>query len=273
MKTTKRILLAALLVVATSLTVNAQSKQTVNEAKLHPQVSEIVAGIVTNSWDGGVTFDRGENVWNSGRGDFVWTIKKKEDWTINNYTEEQFFRNLVEKATLEYGKSHPNFSLRDFRYSRTKRDIPDDLNSDARNMVSYTWVASASVVYNPNFEAWNSILQAMNKSLSNVRQGSRLAIDQVSVPYTMDRNVFKDQIIDMLLDNGYKVVAKEYLEKLYQEQQDQQSGIYNDRTTVQENNFSAVGYFLNIKLTETSVRVQVVNVSTGEYEGNATVNF
>ena len=77
----------------------------------------------------------------------------------------------------------------------------------------------------------------------------------------------------MLLDKGYKVVAKEYLEKLYQEQQDQQSGIYNDRTIVQENNFSAVGYFLNIKLTESSVRVRVVNVSTGEYEGNATVNF
>lgn len=118
-----------------------------------------------------------------------------------------------------------------------------------------------------------SLSQAINKSLGNVRQGSRLAIDEVSVPYTMDRNAFKDQIIDMLLDKGYKVVAKEYLEKLYQEQQDQQSGIYNDRTIVQENNFSAVGYFLNIKLTESSVRVRVVNVSTGEYEGNATVNF
>jgi hypothetical protein len=34
-----------------------------------------------------------------------------------------------------------------------------------------------------------------------------------------------------------------------------------------------VGYYINLKVTETSLRVQVVNVSTGEYEGNATVNF
>ena len=77
----------------------------------------------------------------------------------------------------------------------------------------------------------------------------------------------------ILLNKGYRVVAKEYFEKLYQEQQDQQSGIYNEKTTVQENNFSAVGYYINVKVTETFVRVQVVNVSTGEYEGNATVNF
>lgn len=273
MKTEKRILLTVLLTMTTSLAMNAQSNQTVHEAKLPPQASEVVAGIVTNSWDGGVTWDRFEyrDIW--GKGDLVWCFVQKEDHTINNYTEGQFLRKLVEKATLEYGKSHPNFLLRDFTYSRTKKDIPDNLHSDARNMVSYTWIASASVVFDPNFDAWNSIFQALNKSLCNVREGSRLAIDQVSVPYSIDRNAFKDQIIDVLLDNGYKVVAKEYLEKLYQELQDQQSGIYNDRTTVQENNFSAVGYFLNIKLTESSVRVQVVNVSTGEYEGNATVNF
>ena len=89
----------------------------------------------------------------------------------------------------------------------------------------------------------------------------------------MDGEMLKDKLVDMLLDKGYRVVAKEYLEKLYKEQQDQQSGIYNERTTVSENNFSAVGYFINLKATDVSMRVQVVNVSTGEYEGNATVNF
>lgn len=118
-----------------------------------------------------------------------------------------------------------------------------------------------------------SLSQALNKALRNVREGSRMAIDQVTVTSSMDRGEFKDQLIDVLLDKGYKVVAKEYLDKLYEEQQAQQSGIYNDRTTVQENNFSAVGYYINVKVTETSLRVQVVNVSTGEYEGNATVNF
>lgn len=100
-----------------------------------------------------------------------------------------------------------------------------------------------------------------------------MAIDQVSVTYGMDKEALKDQLLDVLLDKGYKVIAKEYLEKLYEEQEAQQSGIYNESTTVKDNNFSAVGYYINVKVTETSLRVQVVNVSTGEYEGNATVNF
>ena len=103
--------------------------------------------------------------------------------------------------------------------------------------------------------------------------GSKVAIDGIIVPNGTDREYYKDQVINLLLNKGYKVVAKEYLERLYNEQQDQLSGIYNESTTVQENNFSAVGYYINVKVTETSVRVQVVNVSTGEYEGNATVNF
>lgn len=118
-----------------------------------------------------------------------------------------------------------------------------------------------------------SLSKALTRGLNNVRMGSKVAIDGVIVPNGTDKEYFKDQIINLLLNNGYKVVAKEYLERLYNEQQDQLSGIYNESTTVQENNFSAVGYFINVKLTETSVRVQVVNVSTGEYEGNATVNF
>ena len=100
-----------------------------------------------------------------------------------------------------------------------------------------------------------------------------MAIDQIIVTKDTKEETVKDQIIDILLEKGYRVVAKEYLEKLYREQQDQQSGIYNEKTTVQENNFSAVGYFINVKVTEISIRAQVVNVSTGEYEGNATVNF
>ena len=119
----------------------------------------------------------------------------------------------------------------------------------------------------PETYTYGNLSQAITKALRNVREGSRMAIDQVSVTYGMDKETLKDQLLDVL------VVAKDYLEKLYEEQEAQQSGIYNDKTTVQENNFSAVGYYINVKVTETSLRVQVVNVSTGEYEGNATVNF
>lgn len=123
----------------------------------------------------------------------------------------------------------------------------------------------------------NYLNKAFDKALMNIREGSRFSIDQVTVigdiTSEINKETLKDNVIDVLLDRGYKVVAKEYLEKLYQEQEKQQSGIYNENTTVQENNFSAVGYFLNIKITDESLRVQVVNVSTGEYEGNATITF
>lgn len=119
--------------------------------------------------------------------------------------------------------------------------------------------------------------KAFDKALMNVREGSRCSIDNVTISGNLTNDInkesVKDNVIDVLLDKGYKVVAKEYLERLYQEQQVQQSGIYNENTVVQENNLSAVGYFLNIKITDESLRVQVVNVSTGEYEGNATITF
>lgn len=119
--------------------------------------------------------------------------------------------------------------------------------------------------------------KAFDKALMNIREGSRFSIDNVTISGNLtndiDKESVKDNVIDVLLDKGYKVVAKEYLERLYQEQQVQQSGIYNENTVVQENNLSAVGYFLNIKITDESLRVQIVNVSTGEYEGNATITF
>ena len=163
-------------------------------------------------------------------------------------------------------------------YSGKTIDIRNIETGYIRNVFSdctgYYGPATGKVVWIMSKEVIREYLsQAFYKVMRNVHDGSRFAIDQLSVPFAMDREFFKDELIDMLLDEGYKVVAKEYLEKLYEELQAQQSGIYNDRTTVQENNFSAVGYYLNIKLTVTSLRVQVVNVSTGEYEGNATVNF
>ena len=157
--------------------------------------------------------------------------------------------------------------MRNFKWERISEQ-------ESEHRYSWYYKYSASVVISdPKLEANENLSKAIDKAFRNVRQGSRIAIDQVTVWEEINRDDYKDQLIDVLLDKGYKVVAKEYLEKLYEEQQNQQSGIYNDRTTVQENNFSAVGYYINVKVTKTSLRVQVVNVSTGEYEGNATINF
>ena len=116
--------------------------------------------------------------------------------------------------------------------------------------------------------------EAIGKATREIDEGNRFAIDQFSVTDgKTDKERAKGQTVDYLIGKGYKVVAKEYLQKLYKEQQGQQSGIYNEETTVKGNNFSAVGYYLTVRITEEYVQVQVVNVSTGEYVGNVIENF
>ena len=175
--------------------------------------------------------------------------------------ENKLYQALIDKTHTQY-INYPNSFLRSLKMKRQNDD-------DCR---LYTMEAVVSVV-DPVAQINTRLSPAVEKALRNVRQGSRIAIDQFVVGSGLNREEYKDQVLDILLDNGYKVVAKEYLEKLYEEQRNQQSGIYNENTTVQENNFSAVGYFVNVKITESSIRVQVINVSTGEYECNATVKF
>lgn len=184
-------------------------------------------------------------------------------------TNLQVYKILLDKAKSDF--SDRVIDIRDIKFEQY---ITSNYNYSSGNE-DHQYNASGKVVdlHDPEAQMNGGLSQALNKALRNVREGSRLAIDQVTVSGSMDREALKDQLLDVLLDKGYKVVAKEYLERLYEEQQAQQSGIYNEKTTVQENNFSAVGYYINVKVTETSLRVQVVNVSTGEYEGNATVNF
>lgn len=229
--------------------------QNTYEWKKPPKSTEIEIGVISLNVSGGrySAFNDGRICENS----------------LKDYSDDELFTKLHEKAIQDYSISNPKFALRNFK---SKKERVDD--SWERPCYRYTYRISATVVIpDPEVEANEKLSQSLDKALRNVREGSRLAIDQVSVKTGMNREDYKDQLIDILLDKGYKVVAKEYLEKLYEEQQAQQSGIYNDKTTVQENNFSAVGYYINVKVTETSLRVQVVNVSTGEYEGNATVNF
>lgn len=196
-----------------------------------------------------------------------------EDDTKINYTKEQLYEKLKSSAQARYGNIYPQFVLRNFQYKQDIRDVYPPAGMIGTGHSQSYKVSASVVIPDSKAQANEGLSRAVDKALQNVREGSRLAIDQVSVRNGINREDYKDQLIDMLLDKGYKVVAKEYLAQLYEEQQNQQSGIYNDRTTVQENNFSAVGYYINVKVTETSLRVQVVNVSTGEYEGNATVNF
>lgn len=143
------------------------------------------------------------------------------------------------------------------------------INSDGS--VSYYY--NYTIVELPN-DTMQKVYEAINKATREIYEGNRFAIDRITIlDGQSERELVRGNIIDYLIGRGYKVVAKEHLEKLYREQQDQQSGIYNPNTTVKGNNFSAVGYFLSVRIDYSYIQVQVVNVSTGEYEGNVTVNL
>lgn len=230
----KKVLLTAVMFLMMCMGVYAQTQPDYKKA---PKSNEKVIGTVTES-------------------NYKWN---------QSYSDLEVYQRLLDKAKKDF----PNFviDIRDFQvnYNCSRGDYD----------IKYSFTATGKVVdlHDPEAQTYGNLSQALNKALRNVREGSRLAIDQVTVISSMDRETFKDQLLDVLLDKGYRVVAKDYLEKLYEEIKDQESGIYNDGTTVKPDNFSAVGYYINVKVTETSLRVQVVNVSTGEYEGNATVNF
>lgn len=149
----------------------------------------------------------------------------------------------------------------------TKGDVK--VNSDGSVSYYYTY----TVVELPSAVA-QKLYEAIGKATREIEEGNRFAIDKVSIAEGIaDKEKTKGQAVDYLIGKGYKVVAKEYLEKLYKELQGQRSGIYNEETTVEMGKFSAVGYYLTVRITEEYVQVQVVNVSTGEYVGNVIENF
>lgn len=247
----KKVLMTMVLVLVTSYGVFAQG---IAHYKQNPQHGEKILGIV--SYD-------------------VTDTEYDDKYPVER-TEENLYQRLLKEARHQYPE-HPDLSIRNFT-SSVKFDYGIYYtNSNGRNYYwhSYTYTMSGKAVYvtNSTTQAVEDLSIAIDKASKNIRSGSRFAIDKVEVSGAIGRDELTDQIVDVLLEKGFKVVAKEYLERLYKEQRDQQSGIYNENTTVQENNFSAVGYFVNVRYNSTSCRVQVVNVSTGEYEGNATVNF
>lgn len=245
MKTTRTILLMA---VMTTFSIHVAFAQTYEwQNPMRP--SETCKGTISKKYfAGSISYDKSGKI----------LIDTRKTYTI-----EQLYSMLENDAKKQYGN---NIKLRQFKYSQDDRDRVS--NQNTMDTYDRAYNVSASVITNVD-----PLTLALKKSLQNIRVGSRMAIDQIRVVSDVDRESFKDKVIEVLLDEGYKVVAKESLEKLYEEQQSQQSGIYNERTTVQENNFSAVGYYVNVRRTETSIKVQIINVSTGEYEANTTVDL
>lgn len=262
MKTTKKIFLIALLAVLSLPTTFAQTTkvQKIREAEKKPLPTEKKVGGI---WKYVQLGSRRQT--KSG-----WTFDgKKYENTLRDFTEEELYDDIV--STSQYRdcqRKYPDEIIR-IRNLKWPVELLDAIEEDPSNADMYSYYFFKRCIYEADFYIIPEgvLHNTINKALENIREGSRLAIDQIKVEENEDKEELKDMIVEHLLDKGYKVVAKEYLEKLYEEQQAQKSGIYNDRTTVKENNFSAVGFYISIRKNKTNTYVQVVNVSTGEYEG------
>lgn len=274
MKSTSKILMTALMTVLSTPAANAQ----IYEWQLPPKPTEEYLGPVSVECYAGAIFYSYEG-YKFANGQTVHDVREEK-------SDTQLYEYLLAKAKSKYvGKcidrdiSTEEIRLRNFRSFVSEKRV--DMPGSSQYKIEKYYNLSASVTLpanqhtnknNPNDEG-DDLTKALDKALQDIREGSRIAIDQVKVPSGENKEEYKDEVVEILLDKGYKVVAKEYLEKLYEEQQAQQSGIYNDRTTVKGDNFSAVGYYLNVRLTDTSLRVQIINVSTGEYDANVTIKL
>ena len=191
-------------------------------------------------------------------------------------TEVILSTNLKTKNGYDTYQAAYKAALREAKQSYPEKDVEvRDLREDEKKInggaishyYRYTIIEMPSAVT-------QKLYVAIEKATKDIEEGNRFALDKVTITdRSIDKEKTKGEIVDMLLDKGYKVVAKESLEKLYKEQQGQQSGIYNEETVVEGNKFTAVGYYLTVRITEEYVQVQVVNVTTGEFEGNVTENL
>lgn len=245
------------------------------EWQMSPKPNEEYVGMITDKIGAGVIHHTYVGTYANG-------LTYQDD--RETISDERLYEMLYAKALSRYSY-YSGIKLRNFKSSISEEREEDSKAKQYRIRKYYN--VSAVVVKpmelptntsNINYhqeqdDEGDDLTKALDKALQDIREGSRIAIDQVKVPSGTNKEEYKDDVVEILLDKGYKVVAKEYLEKLYEEQQAQQSGIYNDRTTVKGDNFSAVGYYLNVRLTETSLRVQIINVSTGEYDANVTIKF
>ena len=205
----------------------------------------------------------------------------QEDLTLAQKKPKQNEKVLVQNAVTANGynsmQAAYNGALREAKNTFSGKSV--DIRNLTKGEVKFTSDGMATNRYNYTIvelpDAVSLALSsALAKAIADVEDESKFAINKVVITSEeVDKAKIKGEVIDLLKKKGHKVVAKEFLEKLYEEQQTQKSETVNQKTVVKTNNFSAIGYYINISITDDYLQVQIINVSTGEYDGNAIVNF
>lgn len=189
-------------------------------------------------------------------------VLSQDNQTKNCYSSPQSaYKAAIREAKQAYAKKE--VAIRKL----CKGNVKVNGDGSVSNYYTYTVVELPGIVTQKLYEA-------IGKATREIDDGNIFAIDQFSVTDgKTEKEKVKGQTVDCLLSKGYKVLAKEKLQKLYKEQSDQRSGLYKEETIAEMGKFSGVGYYICVRITEEYVQVQIVNISTGEYVGNVTENF
>ena len=151
------------------------------EFEKDPLPTEKVIGSITNNESGGILWNRDKVIVTTGEYD-----QRKY------YNKEQLYERLKGAAENKYKEQYPKFSLRNFKYTRDRTDMG--------NHDYYSYHCSALVVIlDPIAAANENLSKALDKALIEVREGSRVAIDQIKVINGIDKEEYKDQVIEILL--------------------------------------------------------------------------
>lgn len=192
-------------------------------------------------------------------------------------TEVVLSTNLRTKNGYDTYQAAYKAALREAQRSYPEKDVEvrdlreDEVKVNAGGSIShyyrYTIIEMPSAVT-------QKLYVAIEKATKDIEEGNRFALDKVTVTdRSIDKEKIKGQVVDMLLERNYKVVAKDMLERLSKEQNTQQNGSSDEENANEQNKFTSVGYYVIVRVTEEYIQVQVVNVSTGEFEGNVTENL
>lgn len=205
----------------------------------------------------------------------------QEDLILAQKKPRQNEKVLVRNCVTAYGynslRAAYNEALREAKSKYAGRAV--DVRNLTKGELKFTSDGMASNRYNYTIvelpdAVTLALSSALTKALAEVDEEGKFAINKVVITSEeVDKTKIKGELIELLSQKGYKVVAKEYLERLYEEQKTSKSEAFNQKTTIKGNNFSAIGYYINVSITDDYLQVQIINVSTGEYDGNAIVNF
>jgi hypothetical protein len=113
----------------------------------------------------------------------------------------------------------------------------------------------------------------MNKALNGVPDKSRVAVVDVISHNRSIKNTIEDFVEEILLEKGFRPVDRKDLDKAREEQALQYNGEFDEKTWSEIGKFAGAAYVLTVRSDENSIRVRVLNTTTGEVAGNATQRF